>query len=188
MIGTNHQLQGFQEQQLVIETAHQFRVGHAANPDIQFARFQSREQHGVIHGGNLDRGMPLLLVELANHRRKNAQRGGGQCPDADDLAGVFFFSMQRLACGIERIQHLNGMRKELFAHDGKLRPQPTPVKKTGAGQLFELVEGFRERRLAQVKSFSRTPQRSLLSDGHKCMQMAQAYALTEQTIFFHRRC
>ena len=107
---------------------------------------------------------------------------------ADDLAGVFFFSMQRLACGIERIQHFDGVRKELFAHDGKLRPQPTPVKKTGAGQLFKLVEGFRERRLAQVKSFSRTPQRSLLSDGHNCMQMAQAYALTEQTIFFHRRC
>jgi hypothetical protein len=49
--------------------------------------------------------------------------------------------------------------------------------------LFQLIQRFRESRLAQVKSFSRTPQRSLLSDGHKCMQMAQAYALTEQTIF-----
>jgi hypothetical protein len=50
--------------------------------------------------------------------------------------------VQRLACGIERIQHFNGVRQELFAHDGKLRPQPTAVKKTGTGQLFQLVEGF----------------------------------------------
>jgi hypothetical protein len=55
---------------------------------------------------------------------------------------VLFFSVQGLACGIERIQHFNGVRQELFAHDGKLRAQPAAVKKTGAGQLFQLVEGF----------------------------------------------
>ena len=80
------------------------------------------------------------------------------------------------------------MRQELFAHERKLSAQTAAIEQAGSGKLFQFVQRFGECRLTEVKGFSRSPQRSLLSDGHKCMQMAQAYALTEQTIFFHRRC
>jgi hypothetical protein len=56
---------------------------------------------------------------------------------------VLFFSVQGLACGVERIQHLNGVRQELFAHKGKLCAQPTAIEKTGAGELFQLVRVLR---------------------------------------------
>jgi hypothetical protein len=39
MTRTNHQLQGFEEQQFVVEAAHQLRVGHASDADIDFSRF-----------------------------------------------------------------------------------------------------------------------------------------------------
>ncbi|VFS81633.1 Uncharacterised protein [Salmonella enterica subsp. enterica] len=69
-----------------------------------------------------------------------------------------------------------------------MRAQSPAFKQTGSGELFQFVQRFRKRWLAQVKSFSRAPQSSLLRNGYKCMKVAQPNALTKQTIFFHKRC
>ncbi|SUH15584.1 Uncharacterised protein [Salmonella enterica subsp. enterica] len=83
----------------------------------------------------------------------------------------------------------------LLPHESKIvRQEPliarpvARVKQTGSGELFQFVQRFRKRWLAQVKSFSRAPQSSLLRNGYKCMKVAQPNALTKQTIFFHKRC
>lgn len=57
-----------------------------------------------------------------------------------------------------------------------------------ARQLLQFIQCLRERRLTQIKGFSRAPQSSLLCDSYECMKVAQTDALTKQTIFFHKRC
>jgi len=54
--------------------------------------------------------------------------------------------------------------------------------------LLQFIQRFGEGWLAQVKGLSRAAQRSLLCNGDKSMKVAQANALIEQNIFFHKRC
>ncbi len=60
----------------------------------------------------------LLLVKLADHRRQDPQRGGGQRADAHDVVIQALFAVQRLAGRIKGVKHLNGMRQKLFADQG----------------------------------------------------------------------
>ncbi|SUG47702.1 Uncharacterised protein [Salmonella enterica subsp. arizonae] len=65
-----------------------------------------------------------------------------------------------------------------------MRAQSPTFKQTGSGELLQFVQRLRKGWLAQVKGFSRAPQRSLLRNSDKRMKVAQPNALTKQTIFF----
>ena len=147
---TNHQLQRFKKQQLIVQTAHQLRIGHSSDADIDFSRFQARQQHGVIHGRDLQGDILLLLVKLANHRGQNPQRSGWQRSDTHDVVAEAFFTIQRLPGGIERVQHFHRMGKKLFPDQRELSAKASALKQPRTGKLLKFIQGFGQSRLAKV--------------------------------------
>ena len=81
-------------------------------------------------------------MELADHRRQDPQRGGRQRADAHDIVIQPLFTVQRLARRVKGIKHFHGMSQKLFPDQRQLRPQTSPLKQTGTGQLFKLVKRF----------------------------------------------
>lgn len=75
-------------------------------------------------------------MKLADHRRQDPQRGGGQRADAHDVVIQALFAVQRTAGRIKGVKHLNGMRQKLFADPGLAAPQDDPLEQPGTGQLF----------------------------------------------------
>ena len=142
MSRANHQLQGFKEQQFVMQPAHQLRVGHTSNADVDLPDFKPASSMvlfivatcSVISFAACETGRSPSAGSPA---RRWAARRCARCRYSGPLCG------SAPAGRIKGVKHLNGMRQKLFADRVSCAPRRprsnsrVPVSCSSSLSVFE---------------------------------------------------